>query len=247
MTIPTDSPTKSTTTIQAEKPAPVKSDKFQVAMPQIPGVGNVSPVSSGTGSGADSRRLVQIGGMIAAVLMIGIAIVWWMKSRPRTAVDSSASDAAVTEPAVPAPPPPSPTSAAEEGSTVAATTEELSKPWDAKKFTFAKPFTGERVAAMVVRLPGGDLWAFSLQEPYGKCELDFETDLGRLSTEYGYRAGHPMVVNPCNRTVYDPLKVGSLGDNVFVRGEIVHGGGLRPPISINVQVSGHSIIADRIE
>jgi hypothetical protein len=77
--------------------------------------------------------------------------------------------------------------------------------------------------------------------------LDFETDLGRLSTEYGYRAGHPMVVNPCTRTVYDPLKIGSLGGNVWVRGEIVHGGGLRPPISINVQVSGHSIIADRIE
>ncbi len=247
MSIPTDSPVKSTTTIQAEKPAAEKSDKFHAAMPQIPGVGNVLPAPSGTGSGAESRRLVLIGGMIAALLVIGIAIVWWMTRRPRTTADSSPSDAAVTESPVPEPPPPSPTSPAEEGTNVAATTEELSKPWDAKKFTFAKPYTGERVPAMVVRLPSGDLWAFSLQEPYGKCELDFETDLGRLSTEYGYRAGHPMVVNPCNRTVYDPLKVGSLGGNVWVRGEIVHGGGLRPPISIDVQVSGHSIIADRIE
>ena len=216
-------------------------------MPQIPGVSNVPPGSSGTGSGAGSRRLVQIGGIIVAVLVIGIAIIWWMKSRPRTTVDPSPSDAALSETPVPEPPPPSSTSPAEEGTNVAATTEELSKPWDVKKFTFAKPFTGERVPAMVVRLPGGELWAFSLQEPYGKCELDFETDLSRLSTEYGYRAGHPMVVNPCNRTVYDPLKVGSLGGNVWVRGEIVHGGGLRPPISIDVQVSGHSIVADRIE
>ena len=100
---------------------------------------------------------------------------------------------------------------------------------------------------MVIRLPGGGLWAFSLQEPYGKCELEFVTDLGRLATQYGYRASHPMVVNPCNNTVYDPLKVGSLGGNVWVRGEIVQGGGLRPPLAIDVRVSGHSIIADRIE
>jgi hypothetical protein len=56
-----------------------------------------------------------------------------------------------------------------------------------------------------------------------------------------------MVTNPCNSTVYDPLKMGPLERDVWVRGEIVQGGGLRPPISIDVQVSGHSIIADRIE
>jgi hypothetical protein len=56
-----------------------------------------------------------------------------------------------------------------------------------------------------------------------------------------------MVVSPCDRTVYDPLKVGSLGGNTWTRGEIVQGSGLRPPISIEVIVSGHSIIADNIE
>src|SRR5580692_8482617 len=101
MTTPTDTPTKSTTAIQAEKPATEKSDKFYAAMPQIPGVGNDARESSSTGSGLDSRRLVQIGGMIAAVLVIGIAIVWWMTSRPRTTIDSSPSDAAVTETPVP--------------------------------------------------------------------------------------------------------------------------------------------------
>ena len=242
-----DLPTKSTTTMQAEKPATEKPDKFHAAMPQIPGVGNVPPSTPGARSGADSKRLVQIGGLVAAVMVIGIAVVWWMRSRPRAAVEPAPTDAAVAEAPVPEPPPPSSASPTEAGTNVAGTVEELSKPWDAKKFTFAKPFTGERVPAMVLRLPGGDLWAFSLQEPYGKCELDLETDLAQLSKEYGYRAGHPMVVNPCNRTVYDPLKVGSLGGNVWVRGEIVHGGGLRPPISIDVQVSGHSIIADRIE
>jgi hypothetical protein len=56
-----------------------------------------------------------------------------------------------------------------------------------------------------------------------------------------------MVASPCSGTVYDPMKVGSIGDNVFVRGEIVRGSGLRPPISIDVVEKDGSIIADRIE
>ena len=237
---------KSTTTIP-EKPATQEFDPFHPAMPQIPGVSNIPQHTSRNLSGADTRRLAQIGGIAAAVLVIGIAILWWIKSTPRTAVESSTPEAAITESPVSAPPPPTPAAPVQEGPTAAATVEELFKPWAAKKFTFVKPFTHENVEAMVIRLPGGGLWAFSLQEPYGRCELEFVTDLGRLATQYGYRAGHPMVVNPCNSTVYDPLKVGPLGGNVWVRGEIVQGGGLRPPISIDVQVRGHSILADRIE
>jgi hypothetical protein len=56
-----------------------------------------------------------------------------------------------------------------------------------------------------------------------------------------------MVVSPCDGTVYDPLKVSALPGNTFVRGEIVQGSGLRPPISINVKVRGRTILADRIE
>ena len=56
-----------------------------------------------------------------------------------------------------------------------------------------------------------------------------------------------MVVNPCDSTVYDPLKVGAIGGNTWVRGEIVQGSGLRPPISIEVRVIGRSVVADSIE
>jgi hypothetical protein len=129
---------------------------------------------------------------------------------------------------------------------VAATAEQLSKPWASKQFNFVKPFTRENVSAIVIRLPGGGLWAFALQEPYGRCELEFVTDLPRLAKQYRYRANHPMVANPCNGTIYDPLKVGEFG-GVWIRGEIVQGGGLRPPISINVKLNGHSITADRME
>jgi hypothetical protein len=242
MTIPAEPPTKSPTAIP-QKTAADKFDAFHPGMPQIPGVNTASPSPRGT----DARRRAQIGGIIAAVLVIGITLLWWIRSAPRKEVESPAPEAATAESSVPAPPLPTPAAQALEGLPVAATVEELSKPWDAKKFTFVKPFTSDSVEAMVIRLPGGGLWAFSLQEPNGRCQLEFVTDLGRLATQFGFRAGHPMVVDPCNSTVYDPLKIGYLGGNVLVRGEIVQGGGLRPPISINVEVSGHSIIADQIE
>jgi hypothetical protein len=130
---------------------------------------------------------------------------------------------------------------------LAATVDELSKPWAAKKFTFVKPLLQEKINAMVIRLPSGGLWAFALQGPYGRCELEFVTDLATLASKYRYNASHPMVVNPCDNTVYDPLKVGPLGGNTWARGEIVQGSSLRPPISIDVKVSGRSIVADSIE
>ncbi len=105
---------------------------------------------------------------------------------------------------------------------------------------------------MVVRLPTGapgdsaSYWAFSLQAPFGRCELDYATDLAKLSSEYGYRASHPMVVDACNGTVYDPLTLGNVG-GAWVRGEIVQGSGIRPPLSIEVRVERGRVIATRME
>ena len=250
MTIPAEPTTKSPTAV-AEKPAASKPtsnstpkfDAFHPEMPQIPGL-NQTP---GKAAWPDMSRSARIGGIVAAVLVIGFALLWGIKVALRPATDSSTRDETIAESSTPAPAFPAPSAPGSEGLTVAATVEELSKPWSAKKFTFVKPFTGGSVDAIVIRLPGGGLWAISLQEPYGRCELEYVTDLGRLETQFGYHAGHPMVVNPCNQTVYDPLKIGSLGGNVLARGEIVKGRGLRPPISINVQVKGQSIIADGIE
>ena len=226
-----------------------KFDPFHPDMPQIPGLHDAHLRTSRSASSANAKRFTQIGGIAVAALVIGVATLWWVKSAPRRAAESSAAETATTEVPVPAPSPPAPVPAtpATEGPTVAATAEELSKPWASKKFNFVKPLTHENLNAIVIRLPGGGLWAFALQEPYGRCELEFVTDLPRLAKQYGYRASHPMVANPCNSTIYDPLRVGALGTGVWIRGEIVQGGGLRPPISINVQLKGHSIIADRIE
>jgi hypothetical protein len=233
----------------ANKPAsppPEKNDRFRAEMPHIPGVGNSRPGVSTSAANVNATRLLQIGGLAAFVLLIGAVFLWRVKRASRGGAESPSPDAAA---ALSVPPPTAPASEAPEadGPAVAATAEELANPWSAKKFTFVKPLTHEKLDAMVIRLPGGRLWAFALLEAYGHCNLEFVTNIGQLAKQYGYRASHPMVASPCSSTVYDPLKVSALSGDVFVRGEIVQGGSLRPPISIDVLEKGAAIIADRIE
>ena len=99
---------------------------------------------------------------------------------------------------------------------------------------------------MVVHLPGGVYWGFSLVEPYGSCEMEFITDLEKLRTDYGFRASHPMVGDPCNRAVFDLTRYGS-GPAGLVRGEIAHGVAVRPPRAIEVEVRGKQVLAKKIE
>jgi hypothetical protein len=237
-TKPPDSPTS--------KAAEENASRFHPEMPQIPGVGGAPrPAQRGLGD-FDSQRLLQIGGVAAVVVLLGAVILWRFRSKPRAAEISEAAQE-VAEPAAPEEAPQGAGMPVLQVPGVAATVEELSGAWTSKKFTFVKPLTQESIDAMVIRLPSGALWAFSLQVPYSRCELEFVTDPATISAQYGYRATHPMVVSPCDSTIYDPLKVGPLGANTWARGEIVQGSSLRPPISIDVKVQGHSIIADSIE
>lgn len=56
-----------------------------------------------------------------------------------------------------------------------------------------------------------------------------------------------MLVNPCNRAVIDPLKLSSLPGGAWVRGEIVQGADMRPPLAIEVKIKGQKILANRME
>jgi hypothetical protein len=241
-------PPKNSPSVIPDKPADNYA-RFHPEMPQIPGVNDGSVASSPKASRTAGRNFAKIGGIAGAALLIGFAIVWWIVSVWRRPSESPAPETASVGLSLPTQPSPEPnvTTPASAVPGFAATVEELSKPWAAKTFNFVKPIGHENVKAIVIRLPGGGLWSFALQEPYGRCNLEFVTDLNQLAMQYGYRAKHPMVVNPCNSAIYDPLKVGSAGGDVWARGEIVQGNGLRPPISIDVQEKGHSIIALRIE
>jgi hypothetical protein len=107
---------------------------------------------------------------------------------------------------------------------------------------------------LIIRLPTGSpnqasgYWSFAMKAAYGTCQLDYIDDLQKLRTDYGYQqAGHPMVVNPCSRSVYDPLRYAPLPGNVLARGAVVQGSDLRPPLGIETKVLGKQLLAVRME
>jgi len=134
------------------------------------------------------------------------------------------------------------------GPGIIASTKELAKPWASKRFLFSNAVSGGPVPAMVVHLPNGQYWGISMVEPFGTCELEYVTDPRVLASEYGFRTSHPMVGDPCTHTVYDLLQYdGGAPDGGLVRGAIVHGTGVRPPLAIEIEVSGKEIRAIRME
>jgi hypothetical protein len=56
-----------------------------------------------------------------------------------------------------------------------------------------------------------------------------------------------MVVNSCSHTVYDLLRYGGPSDGGLVRGEVVQGTAIRPPMAIEVRVAGKQLVAVRME
>lgn len=241
---------------------PNHQDPFKPADPTIPGVtGNPArlraaplppaPLSQGYGQLpaknilADSRLWIAAG---ALVLVILISFFFW-----------HSHSAAAKEPnplAEPAPVAPLASSAPVAGTDAAkavpfgpgpvATVAELSRPWSSKSFVFRAPQTAQDIPALVVHLPGNVYWGISMREPFGTCEMQYVTDLSRIANEYHYAATHPMVVDPCNQAVYDLDKYGA-GPNGVVRGAIVHGAGVRPPLAIEMSARGKQVVAIQIE
>ena len=87
-----------------------------------------------------------------------------------------------------------------------------------------------------------------MKPAYGNCQLEYVEDLQRLRSDYGYQqAKHPMVGNPCSRSLYDPLKYAAIPGGVLACGAVVQGSDLRPPLGIETKVHGKQILAVRME
>jgi hypothetical protein len=233
-----------------------KVDPFKPQQPTIPGV---SPSEAKAKPEAPSPpefpgapqekaaipiKKIAIAGAGTLVIIVGLLL--WSRSSSSKATpippDTPSTSAAA------APDAPKPARSLLTGPGPIATTDELAKTWSAKRFLFRNSVTGAPEPAMVVRLPRGELWGFSLLEPFGNCELEFVTDLDKLRTDYHFRADHPMVVDPCNRTVYDLLRYGGgAANDELVRGVIVQGTGIRPPMAIEIRTDGKDIVAVRAE
>jgi len=231
-----------------------KKDAFNPPQPTIPGVSKPpapdATQSAATQSGATQSSPAQSAGLptwitlsIAGALILVIVGVWWSR---RTPAEEITPVQTTDLPAAAAAAPSTPASNLPVAPGEVATTDELASTWAAKKFLFHSNVNGEQIPAMIVHLPGGTYWGFSLREPYGTCEMEWVTDLQKLETEYKFHAQHAMVADPCNHSVFDLSRYGT-GPNGLVRGEIKQGAAVRPPIAIEIETKGKRLMATRME
>jgi hypothetical protein len=224
------------------------SERFKTEMPQIPGVGGPGARAAGT-----NPAVKLVIGLLAVLLVVFVGARWAL--RPRHVAPRLAEGQPELEVPSPAPDPSTLLPHATEANPGVADVAEMAKPWTTKDFYVKNRLTGENIAAMLIRLPSGSpsqasgYWAFSIYVPYGNCKLEYITDLEKLKNDYGFRgAKHPMVGNPCSRTVFDPLKTTNLpGTGAIVRGAIVQGSDLRPPMGVEILVKDKKILAVRSE
>ena len=225
-----------------DQPTP---DRFKADMPAIPGVSG----SGGRRSPGSTMAVRLVVGLFAFLLVLVVGTRLVMRSKhveppppqptPQIEVPSPAPDASTLVPN------------STEANPGVATVSEMAKPWASKEFFFRNRLSGENIPALLIHLPSGagaPYWAFAMTSAYGNCRLEYLEDLAKLKTDYGFRAAkHPMVGNPCNRTLYDPTKMTNLPGNVWVRGAIAQGSDLRPPLGIEVKVEGKNILALSME
>jgi hypothetical protein len=217
--------------------------KFEAAMPEIPGV-----VHKQSPHLPPAWTYVAV----AALLLSALSGGWWLIHTPSpsgaAAPNSAAQDDPLPVSALPSAPDDSGASPNDAGPV-----EQFAEPWSSKQFMYSHDLSREKQRAIVVRLPGGNehspssYWAFLLQEPYGQCQLEYVSDLKRINDQFGFATQHPMVVDACTSTVFDPLKMATMPTGAWVRGDIVKGPGFRPPLGIEIKIENNHLIAGRAE
>ena len=222
-----------------QPPRPAAQEKIAPEMPRTPEIKHAPPRAH--------RQLKPLVAVILAILVCAAGLAVWLSHRRSAELGASAPGEAASG---------GPSSDGSSARTArnpnaVATLYELAEPWSSKAFHFVDPNTHQSVSAMIIHLPSPpaepSFWAFSLTTPFSRCQLQYVTDLSALSRRFVYSADHPMVVSDCDGILYDPLKMDTLPDGSWVRGEIVRGGGIRPPIAIQIEVQGRDIVADRTE
>ncbi len=222
-----------------QPPSPSAQRKMTPEMPRIPGIVQTPPRAP-----LQLKPLITV---ILAALLCASGFALWLSHRRHANLHASATSGAPISGVSDAS---SITKADTEPNTIG-TLYELAQPWSSKTFLFIDPKTQQGVPAMVIHLPGPpaepSFWAFALSNPLSRCQLQYVTDLSALSLRFAYPAAHPMVVSDCDGIVYDPLKMATLPNGSWVRGEMVRGVGIRPPVAIQVEVRGRDVIAKRME
>jgi hypothetical protein len=222
------------------------SQRFKPEMPRIPGLSDAP--------GPLTRRpaLGTIGILLVILFIVGLGAHFVL--RPKPVEPALPPEPPRLQVPAPAPDPDSLLPVATDDDPVIASVAEMSKPWSAKEFIFRDRTTGENIPSLLIRLSGGSAsqaagyWGLVMTSAYSTCRLEYITDLDKLRTDYEFRnAKHAMVGNPCTRTVFDPAKMIMLPGNIWVRGAIVQGSDVRPPLGIEIQIKGRNVLAVRRE
>lgn len=237
-----------------------KFDPFKPAQPSIPGVPAAAvappalenPLESRAPENSQARgarKPIPAGVWVAVGLMIVLGLGGaWMYLDSRSAAKSQASVSDDSSSSAPAADSSAPVENLPVAPGIIGSTKELEKPWASKRFLFRSDLSNGPIPALVVHLPNGQYWAVSMIEPFGSCKLEYVTDLDALRSDYNFRASHPMIGDPCTHTVYDLLQYDSgAADGGLVRGAIIHGAGVRPPMAIEIEVEGKQLRAVRME
>ena len=223
------------------------SSRFKVETPDIPGVTTPN----------HARHRNPLTPLMLGAVVLGLflfLVLRWFSRPPKAAEHPRPEPAPQIEVPTPPPDPNSLLPHANENNPQIADVSALAKPWSSADFFIHSTISGENLPATVVRLPSGSAaapsgyWAFSRKAAYGDCQLEYITDLDKLRKDYDYRhATHPLVGNPCSRTLYDPLKTVNLPGNIWIRGAIVQGSDVRPPLSVEIKIHDKQILAVRTE
>jgi hypothetical protein len=191
---------------------------------------------------------LQIRGAAALLLLLCLILVLFRVLKKELSPAPLVADGAVSEGGA-APFQTPPASETPQAPGMVASTQEMGKAWSVAKFQM-KLATGENAAAMVIHLPGrtgaGAYWGLLSVAPYGQCEMELVTDLTKIARQYEYRARHPMLVDSCTQTIYDPMSYGAAHGR-WIRGQVVKGTGLRPPMAVEILIQKGNLIATRTE
>src|SRR5574340_776121 len=220
-----------------------KFDPFKPAQPSIPGVPAAAaakrepepefepPVSEHPPASASRGSIPSaVWVLLGLIVVVGFGV--WMFSSSSKSNSTSQADNSAAATAAPVDAESQPERLPIAPGIIGAT-KDIEKPWASKRFLFRSDVSTHLVPALVVHLPDGQYWAVSMIEPFGTCRLEYVTDLNELRTEYNFAANHPMIGDPCTHAVYDLLQYdGGAPNGGLVRGAIVHGAGVRPPLAI---------------
>jgi hypothetical protein len=212
----------------------------------IPGVYSGPPAKLNV---ATVKRLATIGACLVLAAVLGSYAIKTIQGihQPGSDAPPARQDSASSTPpdSVKTDSAPKPLYASQSNPEIA-TVNELAQPWSSRKFFYRSLTESKYVPGLIVRLPGPaaqskSYWAFSLEAPFNQCQFEYVDDLAKISSDYGFAAKHPMVVNPCSHSVFDPLQLKEVSGNMMVRGAIVQGHDVRPPYAIDVKVAGNQI------